>query len=317
MKIEGLRKNYDVNSGIANIDMHISNGTIHGFLGLNGSGKTTTMKIIMGLLRKDGGIIEYNGENYDPSRVTNRGRIGFSPDLPFYPPYLTGEELLCVYGRIRGFSKSEGQNEALNLLKMVDLQSYRSKKIGRYSRGMLSRLGIAVSLIGEPSMIILDEPTSGLDPAASLTIRNLLSEQRKSGVTILLSSHLLGEIQGICQKVTIIHRGKTLKEGPVKDIMREFNNGQRYIAEFNNLPPPLLSEIKRIEGIDEVSAIEKRMNVIKFRVSSDDDIREIIAKIALKNGAVMVSCTSDEQSLEDLFLKLVGDYDDYRHRITK
>lgn len=307
MKIVGLKRSYDQNSGITDIDMHISRETLHGFLGLNGSGKTTTMKIIMGLLKRDDGKIEYEGREYDPSNVNDRANIGFSPDLPFYPPYLTGEELISVYGYIRGFTKSESKKEAQNLLKMVDLYDSRNKKIGKYSRGMLARIGIAVSLIGDPNLIILDEPTSGLDPSAASTVRNLLLELRKDGKTVVLSSHLLGEVQNICQNITIIHRGMTIKEGSLNEIIRESNGDYRYAAEFSKITQTLLAEIENIEGIKEVNIVEKEGDGAKLKLSADRDIRETVATIALKNGSLMISCIPDKQSLEDLFLILVGD----------
>jgi ABC-2 type transport system ATP-binding protein len=313
MKIIHLQKYYDLNSGITDINIHISKGTIHGFLGLNGSGKTTTMKIIMGLLKRDGGSIECNNLPYEPSSIKDRANIGFATDLPYFPPYLTGNEILILYGRIRRISKSEITKESLNLLKLVNLEESRNKKIGKYSIGMLSRLGIAVSLIGDPDMIILDEPTAGLDPVSSSTVRNLLVEMKKNEKTVLLSSHLLGEVQDMCQNVTIIHKGKTLMEGSIKDIMMNSNNTYSYIAEFNNLPPKMLLEIKGLKGIDEVNVIDEKNNSIKLKTSMDIDIRADIARIALKNGVIMLSCTQDELSLEKVFLKLISDYNDRKH----
>lgn len=310
MKITGLKKRYDNNSGITDIRMNISKSTIHGFLGLNGSGKTTTMKIIMGLLRKDGGMIEYDGKEYDPANVNDRANIGFSPDLPFFPPYLTGEEMMAVYSHMRGLTKSESKKVAEDLLKMVELYDHRNKKVGKYSRGMLARVGIAVSLIGDPSLIILDEPTSGLDPAATSTVRNLLRELRKDGKTVLLSSHLLGEVQNMCQNVTIIHAGRTIMEGSINELTGKFSNAQRYMAEFSKISPTIISEIQKVEGINEVEVIHKEGSPVKLMFSSNNDIRENVAIIAIKNGSVMISCTPETQSLEELFLKLIGDRGD-------
>ena len=310
MKITGLKKRYDNNSGITDIRMNISKGTIHGFLGLNGSGKTTTMKIIMGLLRKDGGMIEYDGREYDPANVNDRANIGFSPDLPFYPPYLTGEELVAVYGHMRGLTKSESKKAAEDLLKMVELYDHRNKKVGKYSRGMLARVGIAVSLIGDPGMIILDEPTSGLDPAATSTVRNLLGKLRKDGKTVLLSSHLLGEVQNMCQNITIIHAGSTIMEGSMNDLIEKFSNDQRYVAEFSKISPTIVSEIRKVEGINKVQVIDTEGRPMKLTFYANSDIRENVAMIAVKNGSMMISCTPEGQSLEELFLKLVGNRDD-------
>jgi len=132
-------------------------------------------------------------------------------------------------------------------------------------------------------------------------------KMKKNEKTVLLSSHLLGEVQDMCQNVTIIHKGKTLMEGSIKDIMMNSNNTYSYIAEFNNLPPKMLLEIKGLKGIDEVNVIDEKNNSIKLKTSMDIDIRADIARIALKNGVIMLSCTQDELSLEKVFLKLISD----------
>ncbi len=313
MKIVGLRKNYGLNSGIENVNMRVSTSTIHGFLGLNGSGKTTTMKIIMGLLRRDGGSIEFQGEEYDPENLIHRARIGFSTDIPYFPPYLTGEELLLSYGKIRSSSGRGMKFDTHRLLKLVNLDDQRNKKIGKYSRGMLSRLGIAVSLIGDPEMMILDEPTSGLDPAAAVSVRDLLGDLRREGKTILLSSHLLGEVQEMCQAVTIIHKGETMMEGSIEDISKKFSHNNNYTIQFNGMSDELVSEIEHIYGIKDIRILDKSSNVLDISASGENDLREIIAKTAVKNGVLMISFVKDKQSLEDLFLKLVSDYNGHKN----
>jgi len=306
MKISNLCKIYPSSSGIRDVSMSILKGSIHGFLGLNGSGKTTTMKCVMGLLRKDGGKIEYEGRVFDPMNVADRSHIGFSSDLPFYPPYLTGFELMSVYGRIRGLSKEQSRTEALELLKLVGLGEAGKKLVGSYSRGMMAKLGIGVSLLGDPELLILDEPTSGMDPMASANIRRLLSELKKGGKSILFSSHQLGEVQALCENVTIIDRGKTILEGSVRHLSGKLGKDVSYIAEFKDLPPEMFTEIRRLDGVKECNVVDGKRNMIEITFSGEMEIREELARLAFKHKSVMLSCARVDASLEEVFLSLIG-----------
>lgn len=306
MKISNLCKMYTSGSGITDVNMNLLDGTIHGFLGLNGSGKTTTMKCVMGLLKKDGGTIEYEGKLFDPMNVADRSHIGFSSDLPFYLPYLTGFELMSVYGRIRGISKEQSRMDAKEFLKLVGLHEEVNKQVGSYSRGMMAKLGIGVSLLGDPDLLILDEPTSGMDPLASANIRKLLSELKKRGKSILFSSHQLGEVQALCDNVTIIDRGKTILEGSVQDLSRRLGKNFCYIAEFKDLPFDLLIEIRKLDGVKECNTVDGKRNLVKITLSGEMELREELARLAFKHGSVMLSCTTSYTSLEEMFLSLIG-----------
>lgn len=284
---------------------------LHGFLGPNGSGKTTTMMCIIGLLRKTSGEIRIFGEEPFGDAVQLKERVGYAPELPCFPTYLRGREVLVTYGRIRGVSnKSKLLEESKALLQMVGLAEASEKLVGKYSRGMLTRLGLAVALLGNPDLLLLDEPTAGLDPVGVVVVRNMLKRLASEGRTILLSSHQLSEVQQICSAVTVVNKGRTVAEGSVKELIRDLHGGSSYKAEFSSWSPDLLSAFKKINGIEEVLTVEG--NIVRILLSKDYDIRPILAITAIDHGSLLLSCEREEISLEELFISLVKNSDSGR-----
>ena len=304
LEVKSLRKLYSNESGVTDVNMSIERGTIHGFLGLNGSGKTTTMKCLLGLLRIDAGAIYFQRSQVDPTTVSYKSRIGFSPELPSFPPYLTGLEVMQLYGRMRGLGGPGTESYSVDLLRKVGLDGAENKRFGKYSRGMQAKLGVAVSLINEPELLILDEPTSGMDPGGAANIRDILKETVRNGSTVLLSSHLLSEVQSICSNITIINRGRTLKEGAVRDLIQKPGGTAIYIAEFNSISDALLRSIEGMAGV--TGCTVSGTGRIRIEAADDTDIRESVAKIAINHGSLMLSCVRYEKSLEELFLELVS-----------
>lgn len=307
LEVGGMKKNYGENTGISDVSLSVEKGTLHGFLGLNGAGKTTTMKCIVGLLRKDGGFMKIDGVYYDPDNLSLRSTIGYSPELPSYPPYLNGKEVIQVYSRMHLMSKIEGTGEAERLLGEVGLIDAADRRVGKYSRGMKAKLGVAVAMIGNPDLLILDEPTSGLDPAAAANMRKILTDRAKSGSTILLSSHLLNEVQNMCRNISIINRGKTIAEGSVEEIAGTRGNVSAYETEFNSYSPELIDEIKKLEEVVECNFQDAEKKKIIVSVKGGTDIRERLGRLAISHDAVMLSCNKRKESLEDLFLSMVED----------
>ncbi len=305
LEVKSLRKIYGNDAGVTEVNMSVEEGTIHGFLGLNGSGKTTTMKCLLGLLRIDAGAIYFQGRRVDPTAVSYKSRTGFSPELPSFPPYLTGLEVMQLYGRMRGLSGSRRNSESRDLLRRVGLDGAENKRVGKYSRGRQAKLGVAVSLINEPDLLILDEPTSGMDPGGAAIIRDILRETVRDGSTVLLSSHLLFEVQSICRNITIINRGRTLREGTVKDLIQGSGNTTVYIAEFNSISDALLRSVEGLGGVSGCTVSDPGR--IRVEVTGDTDIRESVARIAMNHGSLMLSCIKQEMSLEELFLELVSE----------
>ena len=202
LEIRHLAKSYGSSVGVSDIDLIVKRGSLHGFLGPNGAGKTTTLKCVMGLLRRSSGDIGLFGKPYDRiDDVELKRRVGYSPELPVWPSYLSGGEVLKVYARMRGMRDGEGED----LLQKVGLGEAQEKRVSKYSRGMQSRLGVAVALLGSPELLLLDEPIAGMDPVGVVEMRNMFRQLASEGRTVLLSSHQLNEVQQTSGTVTVVN----------------------------------------------------------------------------------------------------------------
>ena len=297
-------KSYGAYPGVWDVSLTVEQGTLHGFLGPNGSGKTTTMKCVMGLLHKTSGLIRLFGEEPHGDAIELKKRVGYMPESPAFPAYLKGREVLLTYGRVRATSDGARlKEESRSLLQKVSLADAAEKPVGKYSRGMQTRLGIAVAMLGKPDLLILDEPTEGLDPVGVTDVRNLLKGLVSEGRSVLLSSHQLSEVKQMCGKVTVVNKGKTVIEGSVDELAKRLRGGIVYKAEFDSMAPGLLDELKKIDGVSEVTPVEE--DVTAILMSKDYDVRPSLARLAVQHGSLLLSCEREEASLEELFLSLV------------
>src|SRR6266478_6471044 len=180
---------------VRNLNLQVEPGEVYGLLGPNGSGKSTTLKIILGLVSPTRGGTSIFGR--DSTLVQSRESVGFLPENPYFYKYLTGKETLRFFGKLCGLSGSRLRERAEQLLELVGLMNARDRRLSTYSKGMLQRIGLAQALINEPKLVVLDEPTAGVDPAGSREIRNLIGDLKRRGITVLLSSHLLTQVQEI------------------------------------------------------------------------------------------------------------------------
>lgn len=213
---------------------------------------------------------------------------------------------MAVYGKMHGLNRDKNLQEGAELLKTVGLDDAAEKKVGKYSRGMQAKLGIAVAMIGNPELLILDEPTSGMDPAAASNIRKLLVDLKNNGTTVLLSSHLLHEVQNICQNISIINRRTVIAEGSVKEIIGSRYTATDYEAEFTELNDKLITGITSLDSVLDCKVVLDKRNSVSISVEGSVDIREGLARLAISNNSMLLSCNIREASLEDLFLSLVG-----------
>ena len=199
--------------------LEVGDNEIFGLLGPNGSGKSTTIKIILGLLEASKGTCEIYGR---PSKLVDARRsVGFLPEAPYFYRYLTGRELVRYYARICMVSRVKIDSAVDSVIKLVGMTEAADRRVGTYSKGMLQRIGLAQSLVHDPQLVILDEPTAGVDPVGSAAIAEIVRELKRRGKTVLLSSHLLAQIEGLCDRVAILHRGKLVREGRIDDLVEE------------------------------------------------------------------------------------------------
>ena len=235
------------------LNLEVARGQVYGLLGPNGSGKSTTLKIILGLVTATAGTSKIFG--CDSREVRSREAVGFLPENPYFYKYLTGEETLRFYGRLCGLWGQKLKARTDELLDLVRLQEARDRRLGGYSKGMLQRIGLAQSLIQEPKLVVLDEPTAGVDPAGSREIRDLILDLKRRGITVLLSSHLLAQVQEICDRVGILAHGILVREGRVQDLLA-IENQTELILE--NATPEVLVQIRGLLEKSPTRLVEQR-----------------------------------------------------------
>ena len=239
---------------VRSLSLEVPAGEVYGLLGPNGSGKSTTMKILLGLVTPTAGSTEIFGVS--SRQVESREQVGFLPENPYFYKYLTGLETLLFFGKLCGYHGSELEDRAAELLKVVGLESAADRRLGGYSKGMLQRIGLGQALIGNPKLLVLDEPTAGVDPAGSHQIRDLILQFKEQGITVLLCSHLLSQVQEICDRIGILNEGALLLEGRVNELVSAHHQTEML---FENATPEFLSEMERRAAECGVRVLDRRM----------------------------------------------------------
>ena len=297
-----LTKKYASLVAVDNLDLKVKADTIHGFLGPNGAGKTTTLKILVGLLKPDGGSVSVLGQELGWDKPDVRSRIGYMPELPKLPKHLKGRELLDIYGRMYGMNKEERNKQVPKLLDMVGLREREDDLIGKYSKGMQQRLGMAQALLNEPELVILDEPSLGLDPVGMVEVREIMKGISKEGVTVFLSSHLLHEVEQVCTHVTIINKGVEVTSGTLKQISAKFRGPVTIEAEVDKLSKAVIEKVKGLPFVADVSRDGKKLLV---QVKTRDDVRSQVSQAITAEGGIVISMNLKGESLEDVFMDLL------------
>jgi ABC-2 type transport system ATP-binding protein len=238
---------------VRDLNLRVGAGEIYGLLGPNGSGKSTTLKIILGLVSPTRGHTKIFG--HDSSLVQSRESVGFLPESPYFYKFLTGEETLRFFGKLCRLSGARLDERVRELLELVGLTNARHQRLGTYSKGMLQRIGLAQALINEPKLVVLDEPTAGVDPAGSRDIRNIIVDLKTRGVTVLLSSHLLSQVQEICDRVGILSKGSLVREGRLEELLSIENRSELVLE---NASESLLAEIEKLAATSNAKLVERR-----------------------------------------------------------
>lgn len=297
--IQGAHKRYKPIVGapqrdaVRGVDISVAHGAIHGLLGPNGAGKTTTIKMLLGLVRPTGGEFRILGE--DSTRPGGRRRVGFMPEQPYFPQHLRAAQALRLYAQLAGVPRDEIAPRTSALMERVGLQGREKTTLDAFSRGMLQRLGIAQALINEPEVVVLDEPASGLDPVGQRDIRNLMLELRDAGVTVLLSSHQLSEVEAVCDDVTIMNAGRVAAEGDLDALLNvEGRTSIRARGLDDGLPAA-------VAGLAGDVAVTGGLSVFSV---ADEAVRAVIDAVDDAGGRV-VSVTPVRDSLEDYFARLL------------
>ena len=238
---------------VDHLTLTIPENEIFGLLGPNGSGKSTTIKAILGLVAPTSGGCEIFG--VDSALVRSRHDVGYMPEAPNFYRYLSGRELVTLFGRICGVARDRLRARVDEVIAWVGLNEAADRRVGTYSKGMVQRIGLAQALVHDPRLLILDEPTAGVDPVGSAEMAALITGLKQQGKTVLITSHLLAQIEGICDRVAILDRGRLLLEGRVRDLVAD-EGRQSFIVE--GFPPTAENELRewllrrgaRLVGVD-------------------------------------------------------------------
>ena len=281
-------------AALSQVSFSVAEGEVCAFLGPNGAGKTTSISILMGFLYADWGRIRVLG--FEPGDVRAKKRIGFVPENFAFYKHLNAEKLLRFHARLAGVAEENAIALIPDLIAKVGLSGYDKLKIGRYSRGMVQRLGIAQSLLGDPELLILDEPTSGLDPSGRKEVRDVILRLKAAGKTIFLSSHLLSEVEQVCDQAVIIDRGRVVRAGTMKTLLE---TGDQVEIVATTLPEELEAVLR------EWGATVKHGAQTVSIVGSGALKREIVERLWLA-GSDVLRLNPVKGSLEDLYMKLVG-----------
>ena len=291
METHGLTKRYGDRLAVDAVDMRVRRGEVYGFLGPNGAAKTTTLRMMLGLIRPTAGTATVLGRPAGRPDVT--ARVGALVEGPGFYPYLSGLDNLRVMARYRGLPESA----AIGALARVDLADRGDDRFKSYSLGMKQRLGVASALMGEPELIVLDEPTNGLDPAGMADMRSLIVDLARGGQTVLLSSHLLDEVQEICDRVGVINKGRLLRESTVADL-----RGGASLVVRGHPVEDTLAVAMEIAGED---AVQLDGNDVLLDVTPErapDLTRALVAR-----GVDVHQIGSAERTLESVFFEMTTD----------
>ena len=275
------------------LDLRVEANEIYGFLGRNGAGKTTTIKILCGLIRATRGSASVCG--IDVRKRTSRKAVGFLPENPYFYEYLTPRESLDFYGRLENLSRGEREKEWDHLSELLDLRGIANQRIREFSKGMRQRLGFAVALAGNPDLLVLDEPMSGLDPLGRRMIRELILRMRDEKKTVFFSSHILGDVEQICDRVGILRDGKMVVQGSISELLNRSDHQVEVV----------------VDGLSNGIAEELKSKALKVREAGEGwhflcrDVASAneILKMAHGHGGTVQEFTPVKESLEDYFMR--------------
>ena len=291
----GLRKEFARNVAVEDLSLTVGRGEVFGFLGPNGAGKTTSLKLLIGLVQPTSGTGTVLGAPLGDRDV--RARIGFLPEHFRFHDCLTANELLDLHGRLLGVRAPALTQRRAALLARVGLEQAADRPLRTYSKGMLQRVGLAQALLGSPEIVFLDEPTSGLDPLGRVLVRELIEELRANGTAVFLNSHLLGEVEAICDRVAFVKRGRVVHEL----VLAEMQSGLDVEIRVGRADPALIEALREFG-----TGATLRGDVVRLRVERESSLPAIARRLASRN-VDLYELKCRRKSLEDWFVEVMGE----------
>ena len=277
---------------VRGVDFTVRRGEVFGLLGPNGAGKTTTLKMLMGLIFPDAGNIQIFGA--EPGSLKAKRQVGFLPENPYFYDYLKAEEFLSLVSALTGISRKEKKQRIQEIVEMVGLSNATDRPLRKFSKGMLQRIGLAQALLADPQLVVLDEPLSGLDPVGRKEIRDIVRGLKKKGKTVLFSSHILSDVELLCDRVAIMAQGRIRKHGPLEELLVGGDQGTEVVVEGRQELTEKLAQKTSLKG----EAIgEKVRFFVSSRAAKDQLLRE-----ALAMGLSVEAVSPRRSSLEELFM---------------
>ena len=298
--VSNLTKFYGDFKALDNVSFQVDKGWVYGYLGPNGAGKTTTIRTLLGLLKPSQGEVQIAGVDPTKNPVQALQAVGYAPELPTLQTFFTGEQLLDFLGKMFGLAGQARKERIKQLLDLVGLEEWGNKKIGKYSKGMVQRLSVALALVNDPLVLIMDEPTIGMDPEATAHFRNLFATLSKEGKTVFISSHLLDEVQRICTHVGMINKGRMVFNGPTAQVLETFTQQWVVEAELKKVTETIISALRKLDYVEDV---EVEGNKMKIQLKEKKDYRGEISSEIFKRKGVLLGLNLHKITLEDAYLR--------------
>lgn len=299
LRVDNLHKTFRLGffrkrvEAVRGVGFEVHQGEIFGFIGPNGAGKTTSIKMMLQLIYPDRGSVSIFGR--PTGHPQTRARLGYLPENPYIYTYLRPLEFLDLCGRLTGMDSAARAKRSRSLLERLSLTHALDRPIGRFSKGMMQRLGLCQALLHDPELLILDEPLSGLDPIGRKDIRDILVEQRTLGKTLIFTSHVLSDVEMLCERVALVQRGTVVAYGRIDDLLRP--EVRRVEIELTNVSAELRAELEA-----RAAALRDLQHCWSVVVEGDARVPEILA-LALQRQAQVLSVTPHRERLEDLFMR--------------
>jgi ABC-2 type transport system ATP-binding protein len=301
--VEALKKYYGAVHALDGLDLEVAPGTVFGFLGPNGAGKTTTLRILTGLARPTSGKAQVAGVDILKNGPALSRRIGHLPEEPAFYTWMTPREFLDYLGRLYGLSSSERKTRTRELLALVRMEEVSKRRIGGFSRGMRQRLGVAAALIHHPEILFLDEPASALDPAGRKEVLDLI-ESLRGQCTVVMSTHILADVERVCDVVGIIAKGRMLVQSPREELLEHYAI-PAFEAEGDD-PTALTRWAEVLRRMPWVISVTPHNGALRITVRDKQIAREALLLLAVHSGLTLTRYEEVRPSLEDVFLQLVG-----------
>ena len=292
--VSHLTKTYDDFKAVNDISFQVQKGEVFGFLGPNGAGKTTTIKSILDLIHADSGMIRINGYDIKSQGKQAKQFIGYMPEKVAFYDNLTALQNMMFYAEIKHASKEE----CMHLIIEYGLGESGKKRVGKFSKGMVQRLGMARAVLGNPPILILDEPTGGLDPRGVVLIRDKILEMKQKGTTIFVSSHILSEVQEVCDRVGIINKGVIVAQDSVEGLRKKLNLKPQITVTVEGLSEKIIDAVKKLPGVDRVTAQKNTLEII-----CEGAMKAKVILAITNAGGNIQNLQTKEPTLEQVFMK--------------